>query len=141
MTAILRIVVFTALAALAACATARPVFEQAFSGGEQGHGQWVQLLRSRYGCDVVDTLSAHQLGARTSFGQHRSVEESFDAPVCRITGGGWPLMVRAWTTSAGMREEWSFVAPMLPYTRTTGRPWTLVLEGPDPTRLLTRRVY
>jgi hypothetical protein len=60
-------------------------------------------------------------------------EISRDMRVCdEVAAGKWPMWVRAWRTSAGIREEWTFQRRALGYgPGTSGGSFVVYLEGPD----------
>ena len=83
----------------AACAGARPPadFEQDFRGGSRGaRDAWFSVLVTRYGCD---TLLVKAPGAG---------EMATDATACAAAASVMPEVVRAWSDSTGVWEEWEY---------------------------------
>ena len=119
-----RFVALATLLAAAACATARPDFEQSFTEHTQSRQAWWRLLVTRYGCNI----DAVRMAARSS-------AQAFapGAEVCLAAAFVAPERVRSWQTSRGIREEWEYVAAAVGsrYGRQgpAGR-CTLSFEGP-----------
>ena len=107
------------LALAAACAAARPDFEQDFfASNRASHDAWYLLLGTRYGCDtMVVRNSRGSVGATTPS----------EMPVCIAAAYVTPDRIRAWRDSAGMREDWEFEGG-------TARPSTISILGPSASR-------
>jgi len=93
----------------AGCAGARwgPDFEQDFRGGSRSaRDAWFSVLVTRYGCDTVmvkASTPAWGVGATT----------------CAMASSVMPQVVRAWSDSTGVQEEWTvdIAAPVPSATR------------------------
>jgi len=92
---------------LAACATARPIFEQSFISEYQGmesshvspsHNLWMRVAATRYGCDTSSISRAIRTEA----------DYKYDAAPCDIAGSVPPREILAYKTATGIREEWRF---------------------------------
>ena len=96
----------TGVALLVACATVHPDFEKYFSeyrGLEYGtdspsHGEWMQLVATRYGCDTMPLRTAVRSYGNIAVG----------VPPCDIASAIPPGVIRAYKTPTGTREEWRF---------------------------------
>ncbi|MGD0485014.1 MAG: hypothetical protein ABSB58_10270 [Gemmatimonadales bacterium] len=129
------------LVLVAACATARPVFEQSFGPSQQSMGRWLHLLSTRYGCDSI-FVSTRLIALLTSAQDRAPSEINRDMRVCdEVAIGKWPMRVQAWQTSGGVREEWVFQRRALGYgPGTAGGSFIVYLEGPDPLALCVTTV-
>ena len=129
------------LAFAAACATARPDFEQEFfASNRAAHDAWYRLLGTRYGCDTVLVRNSQRL-AGTSV---------LETPVCTAAAFVMPDRVRAWHDSGAVREDWeirggaarlavtSILGPST--TRTTPGYCVLRLEGAQPAELSVKAI-
>ncbi len=108
-----------AVAFAAACAAARPDFEQDFfASNRASHDAWYRLLGTRYGCDTVIVRNT---------GRAYAGSQIVEAPVCTAAALVVPDRVRAWRDSSGLREDWEFKGGSL-------RPSTISILGPSSTR-------
>lgn len=92
----------------AACAMARPVFEQSLSPDAPGLGEWLHLLHARYGCDSLLVLSRLRGTALQGRSQQWTAPEPGMEVCTGLAIGAWPVRVRAWPAPGGVREEWTF---------------------------------
>ncbi len=107
------------LALTAACASARPDFEQEFFASNRAtHDAWYRLLGTRYGCDTVVVRNAGSGYAGTQIA---------GTPVCTAAALVTPERIRAWRDSSGLREDWEFVGG-------SAHPQTISILGPSSSR-------
>jgi hypothetical protein len=105
------------LAFAAACATARPEFEQNFfASNRAAHDAWYRLLGTRYRCDTM-VVRSPAAGAITAS----------ETPVCIAAAFLMPTRIRAWRDSSGIREDWEFQGG-------SARPSTVSILGPSSSR-------
>ena len=111
----------------AACASAgpQPDFSRSFRGTPLASWlAWAAVLQSRYDCDTTFIRA----------GGGPPLDPGIDA--CSAAARVHPDIVRAWSDSTGVREEWIYTSGMR-----SGLPGSpqgrcrLVLSGPDPTDL------
>ena len=83
----------------AACGGARraPDFQQDFRGGSRdARDAWFHVLATRYGCDTVLVKAPGTEGLMT------------DATTCASARTVMPEVVRAWSDTSGVWEEWEY---------------------------------
>jgi hypothetical protein len=121
----------------------RPTFEQSFGPSEHSLGQFLHLLVTRYGCDSALVRSGMGLGGVTS-AQERTpnlIHEGMLVCADLAPSGPWPMRVRAWQTTDGLREEWTYqrrASSGIPGH--VGGTFVVYLDGPDATALRVRQV-
>jgi hypothetical protein len=96
---VIRAVALALGAAAAACATARrpPDFVRDFRGGSRAaRDAWFGVLASRYGCDTVLVKAPGTEGLM------------MDATTCAAARTVMPEVVRAWSDTTGVWEEWEY---------------------------------
>jgi hypothetical protein len=111
------------------CAGARPQagFVQEFRGGSRDtRDAWFRLLATRYGCDTTAVKAPGADGLMT------------DATTCAAARTVTPEVVRAWSDSTGVWEEWEYFGShegggfgQTPWWGQS-RHCKLALRGPDP---------
>lgn len=110
------------LACAAACAAARPDFEQDFfASNRAAHDAWYRLLGMRYGCDTL-VVRSFAAGA----------DAAPEIPVCTAAAFVMPERIRAWRDSSGIREDWEFQGG-------SARPSTISILGPSSSRTTSGR--
>jgi hypothetical protein len=129
------------LAALAACASARPAFEMRPVNDGVLSSEWPEVLRTRYGCDgaaVAGALQAvregHTYQASLPQASHRG------KLLCELPGVLWPVRIRAYEKDSMVDEQWEFLFQ----SRDPGHPaissnvyqtYSVFFEGPTPRSL------
>lgn len=129
------------LASLAACASARPIFEMRPVNDGAFNAQWPEVLRTRYQCEDGVVGAARQ-AVRAGFAPHSRflLDSDRGKLVCELAGEVWPVRVRAFQTDSGVVEQWEFRL-----TTQQGHPATttnIYGPSPDPGRpAISRNVY
>ena len=130
------------LASLAACASARPVFDMRPINDGAFNTQWPEALRTRYQCEEVvvgPALAAVRNGYAPS--SRFPVDSDRGRLVCDLGGLKWPVRVRAFETDSGIVEQWEFQGTQQP----EGHPGTTAnIYGPNPAQgraAISRNIY
>jgi hypothetical protein len=97
------------LTSLAACASARPVFDMRPVNDGVFNAQWPEVLRTRYQCEDAVVGAALQ-AVRAGYRPHSRfpLESDRGTLVCDLAGEMWPVRVRAFQTDSGIVEQWEF---------------------------------